>query len=322
MSTIPTLRASVEAPSAAAPTTVRQVSRRPARAIVIEGTGDRRPDRLDDELAIVERLALPVDADRLDRLIAASQPTLVLCKHSLDSGHEALWSVCRTRDVDVFVLAHPVYGSFRPARLHRFGGLPWLRLRRRGWAGPRAKRFMDIALVLSGLPLLLPLMLLVLLANCFDGPPLYTQTRVGAGGRPFRMVKFRTMRPDAESVTGPCLSGPGDARVSRLGRILRRTRIDELPQLWNVLRGEMSLVGPRPERPEFVAELRQLPDYDLRHLIQPGITGIAQLTGGYTASAEEKLRCDLFYLHYRSLRSDLMLLLLTLLELVRGFPRG
>jgi lipopolysaccharide/colanic/teichoic acid biosynthesis glycosyltransferase len=136
------------------------------------------------------------------------------------------------------------------------------------------------------------------------------------------MVKFRTMRVDAERESGPALAHPGDERVTRVGRFLRRLRLDELPQLWNVVCGHMSLVGPRPERPEFVAELRRLPHYELRHLIRPGLTGIAQLTGGYAATAEEKLRCDLLYLHSRSLRSDLMLLLLTVVELCRGFPRG
>jgi lipopolysaccharide/colanic/teichoic acid biosynthesis glycosyltransferase len=178
-------------------------------------------------------------------------------------------------------------------------------------------------LTVASLPLLIPVMILITLAVCVSGPPLYRQERVGAGGRQFKMVKFRTMRVDAERTTGPALATAGDKRVTRVGRVLRRFRLDELPQLWNVVRGQMSLVGPRPERPEFVAELRvQLPDYDLRHLLRPGMTGIAQLTGGYAATAAEKLRCDLLYLHCRSLRFDLKLLVLTVIDLLRGFPRG
>ena len=165
-------------------------------------------------------------------------------------------------------------------------------------------------------------MLLILLLVCCSGRPLYFQDRVGAGGRPFRMIKFRTMRVHAEAQTGPTLSGAGDPRITRAGRFLRKYRLDELPQLLNVLIGTMSLVGPRPERPEFVAELLKLPDYQLRLLIRPGMTGIAQLTGGYAATPEEKLRCDLLYLHSQSARSDLRLLGLTAVELLRGFPRG
>ena len=139
------------------------------------------------------------------------------------------------------------------------------------------------------------------------------------------MIKFRTMRVDAERETGPVLSGEGDLRVTRVGRYLRRYRLDELPQVWNVLRGDMTLVGPRPERPEFVEEFRELPHiphYDLRHLIRPGLTGIRQLTGGYTSTVEETLRCDLLYVSTQSLRLDLKLLALTFIDMLGGFPRG
>ena len=201
--------------------------------------------------------------------------------------------------------------------------MPWLRIqRRRGRSGEWVKRAVDLALVLLSLPLSLPLMVMIALALSPSGPVLYFQDRIGAGGRPFRMVKFRSMPVNAEDATGPTLATSDDARVTRLGRVLRRLRFDELPQLWNVLCGEMSLVDPRPERPEFVAELRRLRPYDLRHVVRPGLTGIAQLTGGYAATPDEKLRCDLLYLQSRSLRSDLGLLLLTVLELCRGFPRG
>ncbi|GAB3933589.1 hypothetical protein GCM10027614_04820 [Micromonospora vulcania] len=175
-------------------------------------------------------------------------------------------------------------------------------------------------MILLSTVVVVPLILIVAAVVSFTGPPFYLQQRVGAGGRLFRVVKFRTMQVGAESVTGPVLAQPDDARVTRVGRWLRRSRLDELPQLWNVVRGEMSLVGPRPERPEFIADFQRLPHYDLRHLIRPGLTGIAQLTGGYAATVEDKLRCDLLYLNCRSMRVDLALLLLTVVELLRGSP--
>lgn len=273
---------------------------------------------------IAARLNHPLTAGQLSLALEEHCPKALLCKHSLDGFDESYLDVCRSHDVEVYVLAHSVYGLFKNARLRRFGGLPWLQLRRRSrWpAVHRTKRWMDVLLTIVVLPLLLPLMLVIMSAVCVSGRPFYFQERVGAGGKPFRMIKLRTMRVHAERETGPTLSGADDDRITRVGRVLRRYRLDELPQLVNVLIGNMSLVGPRPERPEFVAELLKLPDYELRQLVRPGMTGIAQLTGGYAATPQEKLRCDLLYLHSQSLRSDLKLLILTAVELCRGFPRG
>ncbi|MFY1635534.1 sugar transferase [Solwaraspora sp. WMMB335] len=298
---------------------------RGGRVLVLEGTGPGTPaDHLDREFDVAVRLRGPVDPELLPDLLAHYRPRLLLLKDSLDIIDLRLIAACRAYQIPILVLARPVYGLFRPARLRRYGGLPWFQLR----PGPgipgdvRAKRVLDLLLIVLAAPVLIPLLLLVGTAVAMTGPPLYLQTRVGAGGRPFKLVKFRTMHVDAESSTGPTLATADDSRITRLGRILRRTRLDELPQLWNVLRGEMSLVGPRPERPEFIGDFHQLPDYHLRHLSRPGLTGIAQLTGGYAATVEEKLRCDLLYLHCRSLRLDLTLLMLTVVELCRGFPRG
>jgi len=149
-----------------------------------------------------------------------------------------------------------------------------------------------------------------------DGRPiLYSQTRVGQGGRLFTLFKFRTMRADAEP-NGSTWAAPNDPRVTGLGRLLRISRLDELPQLYNILRGDMAVVGPRPERPEFVSPLASLiPFYDERHLIKPGLTGWAQINYPYAASiadARRKLQLDLYYVKHTSLELDLIILLRTL----------
>lgn len=142
------------------------------------------------------------------------------------------------------------------------------------------------------------------------GPVVFRQRRVGLCGREFDMLKFRTMHDHTESVA--VFSTIDDARVTRVGSFLRRTRLDELPQLVNVIRGDMNLVGPRPERPEFVSQFRQSVDgYDQRHQVLPGITGLAQLELGYAASAAEKLVLDLAYINDQTLLNDLRILVKT-----------
>src|SRR3954471_12705663 len=151
---------------------------------------------------------------------------------------------------------------------------------RRGWLYPACKRAVEFTAALALLALTAPLLLLaaLLIKLTSRGPAFYTQTRVGLGGRPFTIYKLRTMIHKAESLTGPRWSLPGDPRVTRFGQFLRLTHLDELPQLWNVLRGDMSLIGPRPERPEFVPELEQaLPGYRKRLAVRPGVTGLAQV---------------------------------------------
>ncbi|TAK04859.1 sugar transferase [Patescibacteria group bacterium] len=178
------------------------------------------------------------------------------------------------------------------------------------------KRCADILLAaLGGLACLaiLPPVLLAMLA--LQGRPLlFTQLRVGRGGKPFKMVKLRSMVRDAEK-DGAQFAEAGDKRVTPVGRFLRATRIDEMPQLWNVLVGEMSMIGPRPERPEFVAELeRAMPFYAMRHLIRPGLTGWAQIEFPYASTIEQnlkKLQYDLYYIKHRSMILDAFILLRT-----------
>lgn len=171
------------------------------------------------------------------------------------------------------------------------------------------------ALVLT--VLLAPIGLLVAIVVKLEspGPVFYTQERVGLGGRTFRVIKFRSMRQDAESASGPVWATAKDSRVTRVGGLLRKLRLDELPQLINVLRGEMCLVGPRPERPHFIRVLEeQITYYDLRHCIRPGITGWAQVCADYGSNVEEsrtKLEYDLFYVKNASLMFDLLILFKT-----------
>lgn len=187
------------------------------------------------------------------------------------------------------------------------------------------KRLSDVVFALVGLLLAWPLTLLVWLALRFDspGPAIYSQVRVGKDGATFTLHKFRSMRVDAEAASGAVWAKANDPRVTTLGRFLRRTRLDELPQLWNVLKGDMSFVGPRPERPEFIAELtRQIPFYGQRHVVRPGLTGWAQVRHRYGSSvddAQEKLQHDLFYIKHMSFAFDLYIVLDTVKTvLVRG----
>ncbi len=184
-----------------------------------------------------------------------------------------------------------------------------------------------LSIIASSVLLLLfsPLILLVILLIKLDspGPVFHRQKRVGQDGRVFTLWKFRSMYEDAERHTGPVWStGARDPRVTRVGRILRRTRLDELPQLYNVFRGDMSLVGPRPERPHFVEELaRTIPFYQLRHSVKPGLTGWAQINFRYANSVEdtiEKLQYDLFYIKHMSLVLDTVILLETIKTVLVG----
>jgi len=180
----------------------------------------------------------------------------------------------------------------------------------------KLKRLIDVSIAGAGLILALPVMLSVglVVALTSRGPVVFRQERVGRAGSTFTILKFRSMLHDAES-EGAVWAQEDDPRTTFIGSILRRTHLDELPQLWNVVRGNMSLVGPRPERPEFVDQLRAvIPFYDLRHVVKPGLTGWAQVRHPYGASvedAEAKLEYDLYYLRHKNLFWDLSILLRT-----------
>jgi sugar transferase (PEP-CTERM system associated) len=180
-----------------------------------------------------------------------------------------------------------------------------------------AKRVIDLMVGAVGFVVAVPVMLIValLVKLTSHGPVLYHQARVGQHGRIFTVHKFRSMVTDAEAGTGAVWAQQNDSRITPVGRFMRRTRLDELPQLWNVLRGDMSLIGPRPERPEFVRSLTdQIPFYGQRHVVRPGLTGWAQVRYTYGASVEdamEKLQYDLYYIKNMSLALDLFILFST-----------
>jgi len=185
------------------------------------------------------------------------------------------------------------------------------------------KRVVDLALAAAGIALASPLILLTALGVRLEsaGPVLYRQERVGENGRIFTLFKFRSMRADAEKGT-PVWAKENDDRVTRVGRFIRLTRLDELPQLWNVLRGDMSFVGPRPERPFFVEQLAAvIPFYMERHAVKPGVTGWAQVKYRYGSSVQdamEKLRYDLYYIKHLSIIFDLTIVMDTVKVIILG----
>jgi exopolysaccharide biosynthesis polyprenyl glycosylphosphotransferase len=187
-----------------------------------------------------------------------------------------------------------------------------------------AKRLVDISVSIIILTLSSPLWLLVALAVRLESPGniVYSQERVGINEKRFRMLKFRSMRADAEAKSGPVWAPKDDPRVTRVGRFLRKTRLDEIPQFVNVLKGEMSLVGPRPERPHFVELLsKEIPLYKRRLVVRPGITGWAQIKQGYDTSIDDvrsKVRYDLFYIENMSFRMDIKILLMTVYTMIAG----
>ena len=195
---------------------------------------------------------------------------------------------------------------------------------RQSWRRASIKRLFDIVaasfLLLLSLPVMLVTAILIVLEDGF--PVFYRQERVGLDGRLFKVIKFRSMRNDAESDGQPRWATADDDRVTRVGRFIRRVRIDELPQLYSVLAGDMSLVGPRPERPFFVDQLtRDIPFYAVRHSVKPGVTGWAQVSYHYGSTVDDsiqKLQYDLYYVKNHSLFLDLVILFQTVGVVLTG----
>lgn len=233
-----------------------------------------------------------------------------------------LLEVLKDETVDVRIVPDVSHYVTLGCEVEDFDGLPIVRINDSpvvGW-GAIAKRATDVVLSALALVVLSPLLLLIgmVIKLTSPGPVLYAQERMGLDGRSFRMWKFRSMHVDAEQQSGAVWAQAGDKRRTPIGAFLRRTSLDELPQLWNVLCGDMSLVGPRPERPVFVRRFRgEIPHYMLRHKVRAGITGWAQVNGwrGNT-SLDRRIECDLFYIRNWSYILDLKILTMTLW---RGF---
>jgi exopolysaccharide biosynthesis polyprenyl glycosylphosphotransferase len=282
----------------------------------------------DGDSPVEQGLQVPLigRASQLDSVIAQDQPDLVI----LTGGHQSPETLSRLLDA--------AQAGFRVVHLaefyeYAFGRVPvedlsyeWfltvLHLYQRRYSRT-IKRALDLTGASLILLLTLPLFpLLALFVHQTEGPLILRQTRLGEHGKLFTIFKFRTMYADAERGGKAVWASAQDPRLTRTGGIMRRLRLDELPQIWNVLRGEMSLVGPRPERPEFLAELSgRVPHWTQRHLIKPGLTGWAQVRQGYAAGPEAtatKLSYDFWYLRHRSLTVDLAILLRTLAVVLHG----
>ena len=226
----------------------------------------------------------------------------------VEDGTSLIEKVSGQVEVDELHPSWIIFGDgFRLGRMHWF-----------------ARRIVSVALALTLSIITLPFVPLIALLIKLGsrGPVLYRQKRVGLRGQVFHCFKFRTMRSDAEADTGPTWARDDDPRITGIGHFLRRSRLDEIPQLWNVLRGDMAFVGPRPERPEFVEKLGQeIPYYDIRHVARPGITGWAQINYGYGSSVEEakeKLRYDLYYIRNVSVILDLIIVFRTFRAVLLG----
>lgn len=265
-------------------------------------------------------LGVPADIDEIASKVDAAEIVVALDREATPDLLDRLLR-CQEAGIDVIDLAQLYEQVLRRVPIKLVSPV-WLLTHLFGAAGTRdnspiAKRLVDllVALPLAVIGLIVGLIATVAIVIDSGGPVFYQQVRLGRAGRRFRIVKFRTMRPDAEQ-HGPQWSQPGDPRVTRVGRLLRRSHLDELPQLLAVISGDMSMVGPRPERPEFVELLeREVPLYRARLTVSPGVTGWAQINQGYTDSvddAAQKLEYDLYYVRHRSVGFDIQIIVATI----------
>jgi Undecaprenyl-phosphate glucose phosphotransferase len=299
----------------------RRLRQHPEFGIKIAGFLTRHPEKIGLELAGAPVLGLYDDLERVLKDRPVDQVFFALPLRD-QWRIEELFRPVVDGVYDVKVVPDLLHFMTLRGAAEMLDGLPVISMQHSPLAGWNsvAKRGLDVAFSLLVLAATAPLLLLIALAIKLDspGPVFFRQQRMGLDGKLFEMLKFRSMRADAEADSGPTWAVQDDPRRTPLGRLLRATSLDELPQFINVLRGEMSVVGPRPERPEFVAQFRKsVPKYMLRHMIKAGITGLAQVKGwrGNT-SIEERIKCDLEYIENWSLLLDLKIMCVTLW---RGF---
>ncbi|NYE56953.1 sugar transferase [Carboxydothermus ferrireducens] len=281
-------------------------------------TRDKIKDNKIDLFEVAGKLAAPGTIEEVKEAINKYRPEVVLIGNNLpDKLKKEILLLTLSENIPVYVIPDYYDIVLSQAKLESIGDLPVFYLE--GLSLPAGmqmvKRAMDILLALIALILASPIMLVTALLIKLDseGPVFYLQERVTENGRKFYCYKFRTMVKDAEKLTGPTLATENDPRITRVGRFLRATRIDELPQLINVLKGDMSLVGPRPERPFFVEKFTdEVPEYALRLKLKSGLTGLAQVEGKYSTSFEDKLKYDLLYAKAYTPLKDLEIILHTL----------
>ncbi len=239
-----------------------------------------------------------------------------VCSNVNESAKNIILSICFLNTWRVYIVPNLYEILVAQSKLSQVGDTPVFEVGAQVSPGKlQLKRLIDIGLSLIIFIVTLPIIILVAIAIKLDspGPVFYKQERISEQGKKFKVLKFRTMIENAEKKTGPVLAVNKDPRITRLGRLLRATRIDEIPQIFNVLKGDMSIVGPRPERPFFVEKfVKEIPEYNYRHTLKAGITGLAQVAGKYSTNVEDKLKYDLLYLKAASPIYDLQILLQTI----------
>ena len=248
---------------------------------------------------------------------------VILCPSVPDDVRALMIKECIERKKVVFAIPQLFEIALSKTRTIQFEDMPAFIIDRLGLTPEQRffKRAFDIVLAVIGLIVSAPIMLIsaILIKVTSPGPVIFSQERVTINNRVFKIYKFRTMVVDAEEKTGPVISSQHDPRVTPVGAVLRKLKIDELPQLFNILKGDMSFVGPRPERPVFANKFSaEIPAYKYRTLVKAGLTGYAQVYGKYDTSAEDKLRFDLLYIRSYSLLLDIKLLLTTVFAIFRG----
>ncbi|MCK6614495.1 MAG: undecaprenyl-phosphate glucose phosphotransferase [Ignavibacteriaceae bacterium] len=305
----------------------KDINAHPALGVRIAGFIDIENQGPGDSLEGVPVLGGIHDIERIIKENRIEEVVIALEQHH-DSVIVDIIGRCETHDVGMKMVPEMYEILSGQARTSQLYGIPLIDINpepMKDWE-KNTKRLMDIVFSMIMLILSLPVIILTAIAIKLDsrGPVFFTQERVGLKGRLFKIVKFRSMYTDAEAKTGPVWSTKDDPRVTRVGRFIRKVRIDEIPQVFNVLKGEMSLIGPRPERPYFVELLSQeIPYYKRRLRVRPGITGWAQVRHKYDETLDDvkgKIRYDLFYIENMSLRMDFKILLRTVF--VVSFGKG
>jgi len=273
--------------------------------------------RIEKELRLNEKdIFLERWRDLSQQTIMNQIKVIIICSSVKNGGRRKIMDYCIQNGIEVMLVPDLYDIMLQKAKLVSAGDIPIIQLGGLLSSSPRGyvKRFMDIILSSLAILVLLPVGFLTALAIKIDskGPVFYSQTRLGVRGKKFNVYKFRTMINNAEQITGPVVASENDSRITRVGKVLRQIRLDEIPQFWNVLIGDMSLVGPRPERPHFVDQYsEELPEFRYRHNVKGGITGLAQVEGRYSTDPDKKLAYDLIYAQNNSILADLVLLLRT-----------